>query len=265
MSPCPISNLELSLSSSLTVSDPGTLSMFGELFNIFALDPLLPTLLIIALCLHILSVLTYHSLVLGWELFWTSIQSPSPLDPSTEVVLTDMEIHIWEDAWKQPLQGLYYYPVLSLIWYIPTASWSAIQVPLNGLMSLAPQRASVNPFQLLPETVASLKDLLMDSGSMPQNQFVTFVTSGHRCPSLTYLSQHYQLQGRDAGQFMLHHSTAHNTMMNYYLLGTDSLAPVQCHFGMLGLINPAYENAVFTNSKSICLNMVWVHWYKHMQ
>ena len=84
----------------------------------------------------------------------------------------------------------------------------------------------------------------MDSGSMLQNRFVTSVTSGHKLPSLTHPSQHYQLQGRDAGHFMLHHSTAHDTMMNHYLLGTDSLAPVQLRLGMLGLTNPTYEVCV---------------------
>ena len=83
-----MSNLELSLSSFLTVSDQGTLSTFGELLNISALDPLLPTLLITSLCLCVLSVLTYHSLALTWEVFWASRQSPSLLNPSTEVVLT---------------------------------------------------------------------------------------------------------------------------------------------------------------------------------
>ena len=63
-------NLELSLSGSLTVSDQGTLLMFGELLNIFALDPLFPTLLIAALSLCVLLVLAYYSLALAWELFW---------------------------------------------------------------------------------------------------------------------------------------------------------------------------------------------------
>ena len=61
---------------------------FGELFNISALDPLLPTFLIATLCLCALSVITYYSLALAWEVFWASRRSPSPLDPSTEVVLT---------------------------------------------------------------------------------------------------------------------------------------------------------------------------------
>ena len=81
-------NLELSLSSFLTMSDQGTLLTFGELFNISALDPLFPTLLITTLSLCILLVLAYYSLALAWELFWASRQSPSPLDSSTEVVLT---------------------------------------------------------------------------------------------------------------------------------------------------------------------------------
>ena len=52
--------------------------------------------------------------------------------------------------------------------------------------------------------------------------------------------QHYQLQGGDAGRFMLHH-TSDDAMMNHYLLGTESLAPVQLRLGMLGLTNPTYE------------------------
>ena len=81
-------NLEFSLSSFLTAPDQGTLSMFGELFNISALDPQFPTLLIAALSLCVLLVLAYYSLSLTWELFWASRQSPLLLDPSTEVVLT---------------------------------------------------------------------------------------------------------------------------------------------------------------------------------
>ena len=53
-------NLELSLSGSSTVSDPGTQLTLGELFNISTLDPLLPTLLIATLCLCILLVLTCY-------------------------------------------------------------------------------------------------------------------------------------------------------------------------------------------------------------
>jgi len=56
----------------------------------------------------------------------------------------------------------------------------------------------------------------------------------------TPLQQHYQLQGGDAGRFMLHH-TSDDAMMNHYLLGTESLAPVQLRLGMLGLTNPTYE------------------------
>ena len=80
-------NLELSLSGFLTVSDQGTLSTFGELLNISALDPLFPILLIATLCLCVLSVLTYHSLALAWEVFWASRQSSLLLDSSAEVVL----------------------------------------------------------------------------------------------------------------------------------------------------------------------------------
>ena len=82
--------LELSLSGFLTVPDQGALSTLGELLNISTLDPLFPTFLIATLCLCVLLVLTYHSLALAWEVFWASRQSPSLLDPSTEVVLTDM-------------------------------------------------------------------------------------------------------------------------------------------------------------------------------
>ena len=84
--------LELSLSSSLTASDSDTQPTLGELFNISTLDPLLPTLLITTLCLCILLVITYHSFVLVREVFWASQQSPSPLDPSAEVVLTEMAV-----------------------------------------------------------------------------------------------------------------------------------------------------------------------------
>ena len=65
-------NLELSLSGFLTVPDEGTLLTFGELFNISALNPLLPTLLITTLCLCVLLTLTYYSLILAWEVFWAS-------------------------------------------------------------------------------------------------------------------------------------------------------------------------------------------------
>ena len=65
-------NLELSLSGFLTAPDEGTLLTFGELFNISALNPLLPTLLITTLCLCILLTLTYYSLILAWEVFWAS-------------------------------------------------------------------------------------------------------------------------------------------------------------------------------------------------
>ena len=64
-----MSNLELSLSGSLTASDQGTLSTLGELFSTSALDPLFPTLFIAALSLCILLVFTYYSLALTWELF----------------------------------------------------------------------------------------------------------------------------------------------------------------------------------------------------
>ena len=85
----PYAYLELSLSSFLTASGQGFLTTIGELLNISTLDPLLPTLLITTLCLCILLVIAYYSLALAWKVFWASQQSPSPLDPSTEVVLTE--------------------------------------------------------------------------------------------------------------------------------------------------------------------------------
>ena len=88
MSLCPYAYLRVSLSGFLTASDQGSLMMIGELLNISALDPLLPTFLIATLCLCALSVITYYSLALAWEVFWASRRSPSPLDPSAEVVLT---------------------------------------------------------------------------------------------------------------------------------------------------------------------------------
>ena len=60
----------------------------GEFRNVSALDPLLPIFLIATLYLCVLSVITYHSLALAWEVFWASRRSPSLLDPSAEVVLT---------------------------------------------------------------------------------------------------------------------------------------------------------------------------------
>ena len=85
---CPMLILELFLSGSLTASEQGSLTTTGEFLNISALDPLLPTFLIATLCLCALSVITYYSLAIAWEVFWASWQSPSPLDPSAEVVLT---------------------------------------------------------------------------------------------------------------------------------------------------------------------------------
>ena len=89
MSLCPYAYLELSLSGSLTASDQGSLTTTGEFLNVSTLDPLLPTFLIATLCLCALSVITYHSLAIAWEVFWASQRSPSPLDPSAEVVLTE--------------------------------------------------------------------------------------------------------------------------------------------------------------------------------
>ena len=91
MSLCPYAYLRVSLSGLLTASDQGSLTTFGELFNISALDPLLPTLLITTLCLCALLTILYYSLVVAWEVFWASRRSPSPLDPSAEVVLTQPE------------------------------------------------------------------------------------------------------------------------------------------------------------------------------
>ena len=84
----PYAYLELSLSGLSTVSDQGSLTTFGELLNISALDPLLPTLLIATLCLCTLLTILYYSLAVAWEAFWASRRSPSPLDPPAEVVLT---------------------------------------------------------------------------------------------------------------------------------------------------------------------------------
>ena len=88
MSLCPYAYLRVSLSGLLTASDQGSLTTFGELLNISTLDPLLPTLLIATLCLCALLTILYYSLVVAWEVFWASRRSPSPLDPSAEVVLT---------------------------------------------------------------------------------------------------------------------------------------------------------------------------------
>ena len=88
MSLCPYAYLRVSLSGFSTASDPGSLTTTGELFNISALDPLLPTLLIATLCFCVLLTILYYSLVIAWEVFWATRRSPSPLDPSAEVVLT---------------------------------------------------------------------------------------------------------------------------------------------------------------------------------
>ena len=71
MSLCPYAYLELSLSGSLTVSEI-RVTTTGEFLNISALDPLLPTFLIATLCLCALSVITYYSLAVAWEVFWAS-------------------------------------------------------------------------------------------------------------------------------------------------------------------------------------------------
>ena len=88
MSLCPYAYLRVSLSSSLTASEQGSLMTIGEFLNVSALDPLLPTFLIATLCLCALSVITYYSLAVAWEVFWASRRSPLPLDSSTKVVLT---------------------------------------------------------------------------------------------------------------------------------------------------------------------------------
>ena len=93
MSLCPYAYLRVSLSGLLTASDQGSLMTFGELFNVSALDPLLPTLLIATLCLCALLTIFYYSLVVAWEVFWASRQSPSLLDSSAEVVLTRGKNH----------------------------------------------------------------------------------------------------------------------------------------------------------------------------
>ena len=85
----------------------GSLPLEG-LFNILALDPLLPTFLLVTHTLCVLLVLTYLSLSLAWELLWASRRSPLPLDLSTEVVLTVMSQSLrcfdidWmlEETWK---------------------------------------------------------------------------------------------------------------------------------------------------------------------
>ena len=66
---CPYAYLRVSLSSSLTASDQGSLTTIGELFNISTLDPLLPTLLITTLCLCALLTILYYSLAIAWEVF----------------------------------------------------------------------------------------------------------------------------------------------------------------------------------------------------
>ena len=98
MSLCPYAYLRVSLSSFLTVSDKGSLTTIGELFNISALDPLLPTLLIATLCLCALLTILYYSLVVAWEVFWASQRSPLLLDPSAEVVLTALGVHPTDEA-----------------------------------------------------------------------------------------------------------------------------------------------------------------------
>ena len=76
------------------MSEQGSLTTTGEFLNVSTLDPLLPTFLIATLCLCALSVITYYSLAVAWEVFWASRRSPSPLDPSAEVVLTPAGVEI---------------------------------------------------------------------------------------------------------------------------------------------------------------------------
>ena len=96
MSLCCYAYLRVSLSGFLTAPDQGSLTTIGELFNISTLDPLLPTFLIATLCLCALLTILYYSLTIAWEVFWASRQSPSPLDLSAEVVLTEMS---WLGMW----------------------------------------------------------------------------------------------------------------------------------------------------------------------
>ena len=106
---CCYAYLRVSLSSSSTASEQGSLTTIGEFLNVSTLDPLLPTFLITTLCLCVLSVITYYSLVVAWEVFWASRQSPSPLDPSAEVVLTQIMVGSPEedprDSWSYCQSG----------------------------------------------------------------------------------------------------------------------------------------------------------------
>ena len=116
MSLCPYAYLRVSLSGLLTASDQGSLTTPGELFNISALDPLLPTLLIATLCLCALLTIFYYSLVVAWEVFWASRRSPLPLDSSAEVVLTP--------GWGAPSVGCW-------------KRWPSLEVMLGGLPVLS--------------------------------------------------------------------------------------------------------------------------------
>ena len=105
MSLCPYAYLRVSLSGSSTASEQGSLTTIGEFLNVSTLDPLLPTFLIATLCLCVLSVITYYSLVVAWEVFWASRRSPSLLDPSAEVVLTQDSLERKEERSDETIQS----------------------------------------------------------------------------------------------------------------------------------------------------------------
>ena len=119
--------LELSLSGSLTASEQGSLMTIGEFLNISTLDPLLSTFLIATLCLCVLSVITYYSLVVAWEVFWASQQSPSPLDSSAEVVLTVLVLQ----SFVVMLVGLYSASTI-LSYIVAVRTWHIVHsIPWN--------------------------------------------------------------------------------------------------------------------------------------
>ena len=132
MSLCPYAYLRVSLSGLLTASDQGSLTTPGELSNISALDPLLPTLLIATLCLCALLTIFYYSLVVAWEVLWASRRSPSPLDPSAEVVLTGGYVPFWIQLHGDSLK-------LTHIQLYGESSgvWAPVQIPGPPKMKLA--------------------------------------------------------------------------------------------------------------------------------
>ena len=135
MSLCPMLILELSLSSSLTASEQGSLMTTGELLNVSTLDPLLPTFLITTLCLCALSVITYYSLVVAWEVFWASQWSPSLLDPSTEVVLT-----VWGECQETRTLVIFFPSIPSLADTLPSyfLLWFPYTQPNKPLIPIPP-------------------------------------------------------------------------------------------------------------------------------